>query len=42
MSDETDEPKRKLSISERMNDLCGLIILTLRKFPDSEELVQAW
>jgi hypothetical protein len=40
--DETDDANRKLSIKERMNDLCGLIILTLRKFPHSEKYIVKW
>ncbi len=40
--DNTEDEKRKTNIRERMNDLCGLAILTLRKFPDSERLVEAW
>jgi hypothetical protein len=39
---DTQDIDKQWILRREMNDFCGLVILTLRKFPDSEEYVKIW
>jgi tetratricopeptide (TPR) repeat protein len=38
----TQDQDMQWKIKKRMNDFCALVILTLRKFPDSEDIIEYW
>ena len=42
LRNKTEDPNRQKILKKYMNDLCALIILTLRKLPDSEVYVAEW
>lgn len=39
---DTQDIQRQWALRKKMNDFCGLVILSLSKFPDSEEYIKIW
>lgn len=39
---DTEDPEKQLLIREQIQELCGNIIITLKKFPESENFLEFW